>query len=377
MLGAGFWLKEQCLGHAWEAPESWFCYSDMDVLYRERGFDHDRIPYVQEFNEYPPVVAGVQYGAALLTDTHTGWAHLNEAVLAACALGTTLCLGALAGPRWRLLVWTLGPPLGLYAFHNWDLLAVLATAAGLLLFSRGMVGWAGAALALGFHAKVYPALLLLILGMDLLRQDGGLSRRGWRFGLAAVGTLVGVAAPFLAIAPGAFLETFAFHVTRGPTLESAANALWHLADLAGVAPAPGSAVAAALAALAGLLLLALLTLLALAVRRGRLPWMEACLGALAALLLLSQVMSLQYALWVLPFLAVLPVPAWLVGAFLAADAACYITVFSYFGHDDDAHFAALGMATLARAAAYLLLVGWVLWGLRRPARAPAAAPAPA
>ncbi|MEA3202885.1 MAG: hypothetical protein QOI63_551, partial [Thermoplasmata archaeon] len=276
---------------------------------------------------------------------------------------------------WRPLLWALGPPLALYAFHNWDLSASFLAALGLLLFARGKAGWAGAVLALGFYAKIYPALFLPLLGMELLRRDGGLRRDGWRFGLAAVGTLAAVAAPLLVLAPARFVESFAFHARRGPTIESAWNGLRHFASQAGWDGVARFLAGAGVAILSNALILFFLVLLATAVRRGRLHWLHACLGMVAAFLLFNQVMSMQYALWVLPLLVLVRVPWWGVGAFLAADAACYYTVLDYFGHEDTAHFEAMAMASLARAAAYALLLGWVLWGLRRPASTRTAPPA--
>jgi hypothetical protein len=96
---------------------------------------------------------------------------------------------------------------------------------------------------------------------------------------------------------------------------------------------------------------------------------------LAAFLLFNQVMSVQYALWMLPLLVLVRVPAWLVAAFFVADAAVYFGIFDYLGHfGSPPHFLRLALASFARAAVYLTLLVWVLRQARRP-KEPLAAPA--
>ncbi|HUR61386.1 MAG TPA: glycosyltransferase 87 family protein [Candidatus Thermoplasmatota archaeon] len=377
-LAGGFWLKEQCVNGSWQQPESWFCYSDMGILWGDRGFDKDRVPYLEEFNEYPPVIAAIQYTAALATSTHDAWIHANEAVLAVCALATAAALMAMTRPSWRPLAFALAPSLALYAFHNWDLAAVLLAVLGLLLFERGKPGWAGAALALGFYAKVYPALFLPVLGMALLREEHGLGRKGWRFGLASVGTLAAVAAPLLALAPQRFIETFAFHARRGPTAESMWTAVAYYAHKSHAEGLASFIEGSGFRLLSLALIVLALALFSWAAWRDRLHCMQACLGALVAFMLLNPVMSMQYALWLLPFLVLLRIPVWLLLAFFAADGWAYYAILDYFAHQDDAHLGAMAIASLGRAATHILLLAWVAFRIQRvPPAAVAAKDQPA
>src|SRR6202012_3763060 len=77
--------------------------------------------------------------------------------------------------RWRALLWALGSPLVLYAFHNWDL-AVVGCAVGAAYVVhrgwgraganrplRGRALVAAALLGLGFAFKLYPAFCALPL----------------------------------------------------------------------------------------------------------------------------------------------------------------------------------------------------------------------
>ena len=94
--------------------------------------------------------------------------------MAPFGLLTGWLLGRLA--RWRALLWALGPPLVLYAFHNWDL-PVVACAVGAVYV---MHGWrtdrpladratvAAVLLGLGFAFKLYPGAFVLPLALYVL-----------------------------------------------------------------------------------------------------------------------------------------------------------------------------------------------------------------
>lgn len=371
-LGAGWWLKEQCVDHNWNYPKAWYCYSDLGVLYGSRGFEQDRVPYFQEFNEYPPVVGFVQYGAALLSSSVEAFIHWNEFFLALFAMGTTACLIPLAGPRRHLLVWwAFGPPLVLYAFHNWDLVAVFLATLALLCFRRGRAATSGVLLGLGFYAKFYPILFAPILGLALLRREKGLGPSGWRFGLGVVGTLAAIAAPFLALAPRNFISTFTFHIERGPTIESFWNIArhyagrWHHQDLYDFLD-KGTLAFATNAAI-----LAVVAYCAWAVWRGRLSWLEGCAGAVIGFMAFNQVVSVQYSLWLLPFLALLPISPARRAFFLVSDALTYWGIFHHFGHQDEASLEQLAVATTLRFVALLVLLAQLVsWSLRRRPSSP-------
>jgi uncharacterized membrane protein len=63
------------------------------------------------------------------------------------------------------MLWVIGSPLVLYAFHNWDMIA--GAVWGLVLYERNRPAISGAALAAGASAKLYPSFFLP--GMILAR----------------------------------------------------------------------------------------------------------------------------------------------------------------------------------------------------------------
>src|SRR6202000_1956029 len=70
----------------------------------------------------------------------------------------------------RLWAWALAPPLILYVGHNWDMLAVAFAIAATLLARRGKPAKAAATAGLGIAAKLYPLLLLPLIGLTTLFQ---------------------------------------------------------------------------------------------------------------------------------------------------------------------------------------------------------------
>lgn len=223
-LGLGLVLKAPCndetdgpdwLGHAdWSKGDQYrkLCYNDVFVLYHYRGLSTQTFPYVahgqeQEsdsdhspagFIEYPTVTGLVMWGESLAVSppSATAFTYVNALVMAACALATCLALlGSGVAPR-RVLWFAAAPALGLYAYHNWDLATVLPATVGLMLFSKRRWAASGAFLGLATSAKLYPGILLVVLGMELLRRRHAaapLRRLGPISSLAIAGTVLGAA----------------------------------------------------------------------------------------------------------------------------------------------------------------------------------------
>lgn len=102
--------------------------------------------------EYPVVVRYATWLIAWFGRSATGFFVVTGLLGAGLALVMTAMLHRRGGNRiWR---WALGAPLALYAFHNWDLLAMVPAVAGLLAFDRHRDRTSGALLALGGFAKV-------------------------------------------------------------------------------------------------------------------------------------------------------------------------------------------------------------------------------
>ncbi len=359
---AGAWaIKSPCLTLPWDGSQyAHGCYNDIVPLYGSRGFDQDRIPYVESFDEYPVLIGLEQWAAAALSDGMAGFFAWTALFSSLFALGTTLLVADLTQPRRRVFLWALGPPLALYAFHNWDLLAVFLTTLGLWAFRRDRALLCGMALGLGAAAKLYPALLLPVFGMAYLRREGRLGRAGWAFGLGAVGAWAAVNLPFLLLNPDLWAETYRFHAARGPTYESLWYILAELERRMGAAGAADFFFSEAWTRVLQVGVAAAVGGLAYGVWRGRFSPERAALAALCAFIVLNPFMSVQYLIWLLPFTAILAVPGPRIAFLWLGDVLVYVFLFAYFYSFDhgfgDHAFTALTAAVLLRAVALLVLL---------------------
>ena len=71
-------------------------------------------------------------------------------------LAAAAALAAMALEPRRVLLYAVGPAMILYAFHNWDLLAVGLATLAMYAYIRRADGWAGLLLGLGAATKLYP-----------------------------------------------------------------------------------------------------------------------------------------------------------------------------------------------------------------------------
>lgn len=350
-LTAAYAIKSPCLHTPWSTGVQYTqrCYNDVQVLYVSRGFNLHAFPYVGHggrtlpdgtplgFVEYPVLTGMLMWLESFAAHGRASFFAANAMWMALAALATTVCLWAFGSPTRRLLFWCAAPSLAFYAFYNWDLLAVLLATAGLLAFQRGRPAASGALLALGACAKIYPALFLPVLGCALLRREGRLGPQGLRFGIAAVATLAAVNGPFLAwdllhpnpgAHPNLWLTTFTFHLGRPANTETLWAIAAHYAHQAGQ-PALARALLTTLPKAAGIGILAGVAGFSWLAWRGHMGWPQACFAALLLFLLLNKVFSIQYALWVLPFLALLDLPWPAKVAFLAGDLLVFVTIWPF------------------------------------------------
>ena len=311
-------------------------YSDIKALYHDRALDDGATPYldyhgsvrpvlqggnVRGFVEYPVLTGGQMWLTAQPADSATRFLLINAAVLAAAALVATVLLTDLTGRR--VYLFAACPLLAFYAFHNWDLLAVALAVAGIAASARGRHGAGGALIGLGAAAKLFPAPLVVPLALGLLRA--GQRRAAARMALAALAAFVAVNLPVLIANPSGWNAPYRFHRLRwadpnsiwwwGQWEASVRHVHWH------------ASVAQLNLASTGLTVLIGAAVLVYAWRRGP----ESALGAGAALVALAvalaKVSSPQYALWVLPFFALLRLPVgwWLL--FIAGESALFYASF--------------------------------------------------
>lgn len=331
------------------------CYSDIQLLWLNRGIDQHLFPYINGgFNEAGALVGGtVEYpvlsgllmwlGAARATTDAEFLLH-SALLLAPFGLATAWLLGMLAG-RWALW-WAASPLLVLYGFHNWELPVVLTSVAAIAVMviprwplrRRAVV--AAVLLGIGFCLKLYPGIFVLPLMLFTLTGGvGGRELPSRRFdvrgaamvGFAATATVVVVNAPFAILGFEGWRASFEFQSHRRADVTT--NSIWywgvrHLVD--------GRDRYDALVAFWSPTLVVASFLLAAAIgwlryrRGGTYPWIGVSAAMVCGFLLLHKVHSPQFALWLLPFFVLLRVPWPLVVGYLAANLALGVGVFRFF-----------------------------------------------
>lgn len=328
------------------------CYSDIQYLWLGRDVDKHVFPYVSGsitpegqlvggVVEYPVLTGLLIWAGAFFASTDGGFLLASALIMAPFGLLTGWMLGRLA--RWRALVWAIGPPLVLYAFHNWDL-PVVACAVGAIyvVHGRGSVRpladratVAAVLLGLGFALKLYPGAFVLPLALYVLAQSrpGALDWRGaLRVPLAAGATVVLVNLPFAVAGYEGWRASFTFQQMRNVDLTT--NSIWYWAFRPDSDPENLDFQQAVD------VVSPLLVLLSFAVaagvgwwrfrREGSYPWIGVSAAMLCGFMLLHKVHSPQYTLWLLPFFVLLAVPWGWIGAYLVVDAVMGIGIFRWF-----------------------------------------------
>jgi hypothetical protein len=332
---------------------------DLD-LYRRYGLEilAGQTPYRQVPVEYPPLalvpmllpLLGAAPPATVDLATYT-WRFVALAAALAVAVGGLLWWAT--GSRRTLALWTALVGLSwVAAIFRYDLWPSLALLSGVLL-AGGRPGSAGLALGAGTMLKLFPATALPILaGAAIVERDRyGATRLVAGFGLV----ILLVAGWAWLVAGPASLDWLRYQEDRGLQIESVgASILLALHVLAGLpvdwndefgamqVVAAGSRELVTIAPWIEALLLAIVV--GLAVRRfrlderglGRVPLQSmvlASLAALAAPLLGSKVLSMQYVLWLLPLVPFLGLRIAILGLLLAGTTtAVYTAVYEGLWH---------------------------------------------
>ncbi len=281
------------------------------------------LPYLDRRVEYPVVIGYLGYATAALFRSAGGFFLVNALLDAALAICMTGLLREPGGRRlWR---WIVGTPLLLYAFHNWDLVAMVPAVFGLLAYRSDRFRLSGAALALGASAKVFPGLLLPPL--VVMRWCQGDRRGAWRLAVWATITTVVLNAPVALSSAQGWWYPARFQGHRHATWGSLVSWVLRLPGLDRLASGDPARAANLVGALT--LVAALVVISVLAVRRRLDPFAVAA-AVTAAFMLTNKVYSPNYDLWIVPFFVLLPLTRrhWL--TFCAADLAIYTLVFGRF-----------------------------------------------
>jgi hypothetical protein len=337
------------------------CYTDIQHLWLGRGINEHLFPYLHGgitptgsltggTVEYP-VLTGLLIWAGAL-GAHTDGEFLRDSALLLAPFG--LLVGWLLGglSRWRALIWAIGPPLLLYAFHNWDLPVVCCAVAAVYVVHRGwgrsganrpLVDRAVAAsvlLGLGFAFKIYPALFVLPLLLYVL--TGGTRGREmppgkrWdvagavRVAMASIITVVLVNLPFAIFGYDGWLASFEFQGLR--RVDITTNSIWYW----GMRPfMTDDAMQSLVSVLSPVCMFASFIHACWLgwrryLREGTYPWIPVSAAMLCGFLLLHKVHSPQYTLWLVPMFVLLRVPLGWAFAYFAADLAMGIGIFRWY-----------------------------------------------
>lgn len=362
---AGWWFKAHC-GASWIGDEQYItgCYSDAVPFWGLRGVAAGQIPYVEARMEYPVLTGALIWLEGLIARVIGGArADAADFLLVVALVNAVLAFAVLrmmerAGvPAVRLWWWAGAPPLVLYLGHNWDMLAVALAVAAFLAARRGEALSAAALAAIGTAAKLFPVLLLPLIGLQALLPGG----KAWRERIRSAAILTVVAIMFWAMfnAPVAWRafdhwsEFYTFSRERGGT----AAAVWEIMGAQGwwvsntetrnlwsfVAFAGGAA-----------------AIVLLGWRRHHDTLWVLFTPVLAWFLLTNKVYSPQFDLWLYPFLLITSRKLWPVAWFVLGDLAAYWAEFWFFASPGGAGMGVtqghIAVAAAFRAAAMLWII---------------------
>ncbi len=282
-------------------------YSDVVNLYNRDFWAGFVLPYRDVPFEYP-VLAGLLHAAGGISGSAANAFFLHYAVLAGCAVVTTIALGKVPGAR--PILFALSPALLFYAGMNWDLLAIAPLALGCVAFTRGRDALAGALIGVGIAAKLFPLAFLPALAA----ARWGAGRRTDAAVVVGSAALVVVALnlPVVLAAPDGWWHFYRFSAERrahssifnaSPDLAAEANPIGALIVFAGWAAA------------------------AVAVLRRPERWLAGGVAMLFWWLLWNKVTSPQFSLYLVFGLAALDAPIILAITLGLVDLAYFVTSF--------------------------------------------------
>jgi uncharacterized membrane protein len=373
-LTLGFVNKDRCTGpefNTWgrsqpdysERSKGDVCYSDIQHLWIGRDIDRHVFPYIHGgitakgqltggTVEYPVLTGVLIWLGAYFVDTDAGFLLASALLMAPFGLLTAWMLGRLAG--WRALLWAIGPPLVLYAFHNWDLPVVACAVAAVYVVHRGWgtrgvhrsltvrASVAALLLGLGFAFKLYPAIFVLPLMLYVLTggRDGKELPAGKRWNVSgmlavigvSVGTVVLVNLPFAIAGYAGWRASFAFQGLRLADITTNSVWFWGFRPISDSDNAEFQHMVSILSPTFMLISFALACTLGWFryLQENTYPWVAVSAAMLCGFLLLHKVHSPQYTLWLVPMFVLMRVRIGWAIAYFVADIAMGIGIFRWF-----------------------------------------------
>lgn len=368
----GWSFKAHC-GAAWldDVQYTTGCYSDAVPFWGLRGVAAGQVPYAEARMEYPVLTGLTIWAEGWITRILWG-ARADAAAFLAVVSAVNAGLAFLvlrmmtrAGlPRTRLLCWAAAPPLVLYLGHNWDMVAVAFAVAGVLAAARAQGTRAAGLAALGGAAKLFPVLLLPLLGLGTLTGPGRWSARIGKAMLLTVAALLCWALVNAPVAWAAFdnwSEFYRFSGARSGTAASVWELLgqsgWWASDIRTRNLVSGASFVLGAGAI-----------VALGWQRHHARLWLLFTPVLAWFLLTNKVYSPQFDLWLYPLIVLTSWRLWPLAWFVLGDMAAYFAEFWWFA-GLDGHHPAASQGDIALAAA--VRAGALLWIIAAALRQPA------
>lgn len=404
----GYLNKARCAGSPFDETgrslafdrlkDSAVCYSDIQLLWLDRGIDQHLFPYLSGgisadgtltggSVEYPVLSGVLMWIGGLASQNDAQFLFFSALLLGPFGALTAWMLGRLCGRV--AMLWAAGPALVLYAFHNWELPVVATSVGAVYVMStrlplRVRAYLAAAALAVGFCLKLYPGAFVLPLALFVLTAGRGGDAAG-KLDVRGAAGVIGVASavvaainlPFAIFGYDGWRASFAFQAMRESDITTNSIWYWGLRVLYGgpspadrngtdITPGDDAAFQSAVSLLSpSLILMAFAGALWFGLRRyraeGTYPWIQISAVMLASFLLLHKVHSPQYTLWLVPFFVLLCVPWPVVAAYLFVDVTMGIGVFRYFsalssGADATGEETVVVLGVWMRAALLVILI---------------------
>ena len=363
------------------------CYTDLRVMWTKRDLDLHLFPYIfgvfTEPNhlskgsvEYPVFSGLVMWLTALPVDNYRNFLIISTIVAVVAASVVAILLVMLVG-HWSL-VWSFSPLVFLYLNYNWDVYPILAVVLGVWFMVRGprrwspraRLYWAAGLFAVGGLLKLWPAIFLLPLALyAALIFESERRRRIWEaVRVLGLGAVIGVLGnlPFALLGFNGWMSSFAFQRYR--TISSGTISIWYwwmlpLHPRAGWV-STGLTVMTVVAALATAIGFAYA--LWFGWKRylvsGTYPWLPVAAAMLVAFMALGKVNSLQYAIWLVPLVALLTIRVREIVALTVAN----VLLFSvWFMPNALFHVVSQRAATLGVMTVYVILLAYLFFRFLR------------